>query len=104
MTTSLAADGSAAASQTTFDSKTTSTIICVVSLADTGQGTTIAWAHVNEKTNSYFTSQIFQFQQPLKHFYVQYKAPPGGTLTPGSYMLRFYLNSRFGGSIEYTVT
>jgi hypothetical protein len=102
MATSLASDGSAVNPRTTFSAASDPKIIAVVSLKDTVVGTTIKYVHIHG--TSFTQSATFTLKKPLNHFYVQFAAPTGGTLVPGHYSLRFYVDGHEAGSISYDIT
>ncbi len=104
MATSRDANGDPVNPKTTFNSATDTTIICFVSLINTQAGTTLNWAQVYQDTNIAKQGNTVTFKQPLEHFYVQFTAPAGKTLTPGRYRLVFSVNSQPAVSITYTIT
>lgn len=99
--TSLASDGSAANPTTTFYAATDHQIIAVLSLENFGPGTTIQYVHTHN--GSYTPSSTFTLKTSLRHFYVQFAAPLGGTLPTGHFGLRFYVNGQLAWTMEYDV-
>jgi hypothetical protein len=101
MSTELASDGSAANPRLTFNSATDVKIIAVLTLQNLGPGTTIRYVHIHN--GSYYPSATVTLKTGLKHFYVQYAAQPGKTLTPGHFGLRFYVNDQAAWEINYDI-
>lgn len=101
MSTSLASDGSAANPQTVFSAASDPIVIAVATLANLPAGTQINYVHIFG--SSYTPSATFTLKQPLKHFYIQFKAPAGGTLPKGSYRIRYYVNQQPAYDFSYTI-
>lgn len=101
MATSLASDGSAQSPRLTFSAATDPKVIAVLTLQGLGAGTTITYVHIHG--SSYTPSQTFVLNAALKHFYVQFAAPAGGTLPTGHFGLRFYVNQQPAWQITYDI-
>ena len=101
MSTTLAADGSAAHPQTTFQASTTQKIIAVATLNNLPCGTRINYVWIHGTT--YDPSQTFTLKTSLKHFYIQFAAPAGGSLTTGQFRIRYYVNEQVAYDISYQV-
>lgn len=101
MATSIASDGSAANPRTVFYAASDPKIIAVATLQNLGAGTTINYVHIHG--TSYTPSPTITLKQPLKHFYIQFAAAAGKTLTPGHYRIRYYVNKQPAWDISYDI-
>jgi hypothetical protein len=99
--TTLASDGSAANPQTVFSAANDPKIIAVATLNNLPPGTQINYVHIHG--TCYTPSSTFTLKQTLKHFYIQFAAPAGQTLTPGHYRVRYYVNQQPAYDASYDI-
>jgi hypothetical protein len=101
MARSVAQDGSAVSPTTAFDSNTDRSIIAVLKLADLDAGTEISYTRYRD--GHYVNAKTAKLKKKSKYFHFKFKPKGGGSFTPGSYRLKFYVNEKSAGETTFSI-
>jgi hypothetical protein len=101
MARSVAQDGSAVSPTTAFDSNSDRSIIAVLKLADLDAGTEISYTRYRD--GHYVNAKTAKLKKKSKYFHFKFKPKGGGSFTPGSYRLKFYVNEKSAGETTFSI-
>jgi hypothetical protein len=101
MARSVASDGSALSPTGAFDSNSDRSVIAVLKLADLAPGTEISYTRYRD--GKYVNAKTAKLKKKSKYFHFKFKPKGGGTFTPGSYRLKFYVNEKSAGETSFTI-
>jgi hypothetical protein len=101
MARSVAPDGSAVSPTAAFDSNSDQSIIAVLKLADLAPGTEISYTRYRD--GKYVNAKTAKLKKKSKYFHFKFKPKGGGSFTPGSYRLKFYVNEKSAGETSFTI-
>jgi hypothetical protein len=97
----VATDGSASSPTTIFDSAQDQQVVAVLTLANLNAGTKISYTRY--LNNKYVNSRSALLKKRAKYLYFTFKPKPGEKFTPGSYRMKFYVNEKASGEINYQI-
>jgi hypothetical protein len=101
MARTVASDGSALSPTGAFDSNNDRSIIAVLKLADLAPGTEISYTRYRD--GKYVNAKTAKLKKKSKYFHFKFKPKGGGSFTPGSYRLKFYVNEKSAGETSFTI-
>jgi hypothetical protein len=101
MARSVAPDGSAVSPTAAFDSNSDQSIIAVLKLADLDAGTEISYTRYRD--GKYVNAKTAKLKKKSKYFHFKFKPKGGGSFTPGSYRLKFYVNEKSAGETTFSI-
>ncbi len=101
MARSVAHDGSAVSPTTVFDSSTDQSIVAVLKLADLDAGSEISYTRYLD--GKFVNAKTAKLQKRSKYFHFKFKPKAGGTFTPGSYRMKFYVNEKPTGETTFQI-
>jgi hypothetical protein len=86
---------------TIFDSAQDQQVVAVLTLANLNAGTKISYTRY--LNNKYVNSRSALLKKRAKYLYFTFKPKPGEKFTPGSYRMKFYVNEKASGEINYQI-